>query len=410
MPDTDGDRQTPETWTPDAIEIGARLRMGARGVAVDIPRDWPGLRTLGDQGLIVEDPTNKVQWAVVHSVFPLVLSGGDDNALEEDVRQSVRLAFDAEARKAAAAGRRSPMPVTANPGWSPLIEMEVRNRQDGVALVVLHRLAHDGGNEVVTGRVLIPTTLGLTEIECRAHDAMSGIRASIVMLLAPEAQRPEPGALTEPAGAAQLDDPRNDAFVPDALSRVRRGLRWLFSSDGGNLRVLSLNEPQNGGGRIVADRAGCSFVLPPRYARLRAQTPLDSAIDVFVCVTASVLLGNPWTLDVFKLSPSGFTPNIDGLRSLAEKNIREWTSEGVVVEDFASHPVRPRQGCLELRSTVRHRHGDRVCRSLQHWIWRTSWVPGRGALWRITITTDDGIPVDRFAAQLDAVAASWRPI
>jgi hypothetical protein len=238
MTETDSDRQPPEAASPEATEAAARLERGERGVAVHIPRDWPGLCTLGDEGLWVNDPENGVQWAVVHSVFPLTLAPGDDGVLAEDVEQSARLMFDAESAMAQAEESRTPLDVTANPTWSPLIDMEVR-RRDAAALVMVHRLAHHVGREVVTGRVLIPTTHGLTEIECQAHDATSGIRASLVMILAPEGQRPKLGALTDPKGAALIDDARNDAFSADALSRVRSGLRWLFSPDGGNLRILS---------------------------------------------------------------------------------------------------------------------------------------------------------------------------
>jgi hypothetical protein len=123
-----------------------------------------------------------------------------------------------------------------------------------------------------------------------------------------------------------------------------------------------------------------------------------------------VLLSQPWSLDVYRLSPSGVAATTGGLRALAENNVRSWEAEGVAIKDFASHAVAPRKGCLELRSTVRHHNGERACRSLQHWIWRTSWIPGRGALWRITVTIDDEIPSERFEAELDAVVASWRPI
>jgi hypothetical protein len=393
---------------PDAV---AKLRTGTRGVAVDFPQAWPVESTFRDDGFILHDPEHDVFWMVAHSLFPLSLACDEEHILAKDIRDSTRVAFSAYLRKRPAdnaneASSRQ-FPITADPTWSPLVEMERKDLDGGPAMMIVHRLAHEFGNEVVAGRVLIPTTNGVTEIECRATDTTSGIRRALVTILVPEAQRPPEEA---PAAMQQafFDDPKHDARIRDALTRVRGALRWLVATDGGNLRVISAAQPQ-GRGAIFLDRARCSVIPPPRYLRLLAQTSLAQTVVPFARVTLSVVVGQPWSMDVFKLSGEDASADVDGLRMVAERSTRGWEAGGAVIVDaFESHSRPPREGHVEIRSLVGFRIGGQPLRSMQHWIRRIG-AADDGSIWRLSITTDEEVAPARFEAELDAMAASWQP-
>jgi hypothetical protein len=397
----------------EATDGRAKLKSGALGVSATFPEAWPVEASFKNDGFVLSDPDHGVNWAVVHSPFPMNLQSDEEHLLEQDIRDAARVAFDAEVRRSSAehpdeAARSIGLPITLDPGWSPVVDLRHTALDGGPAVLIIHRLAHQVGNEIVCGRILIPTANGVTELECRATDTTSGVRQSLVLVMCAEA-----GALRKTASPVALhsffDDARHDSLVPDALSRVRGALAWLTGIDGVNLRVTS--PPQLPDGDAIAlEEAGCSIRIPPRYVRVRAQTSLAKSLVPFARVPFSVLLSPPWLMDVYRVDNPGAISDSDELRDLGQRMTQSWSDDGgVAIESIESRMVSARPDHLEVRLMALFRVDGRPTRAIQHWI-KPMEANANGSVWRLSISVDADVIIDRFEREMDALAASWQRI
>lgn len=389
----------------------ARLKAGFHGVAVSMPEDSAFVEDFGDSGFLVQVPSARLLWGIVYEAFPLSLHSDEHEMLYEDLRRSTRVAFAAELRQAEAAdsgdARRRCMPVTAEAGWTPLIEAKVVELDGGPALWIVHRLAFEYGRETVAARLLVPTADGVVEFFCKLTDTTTGVRKALILGTFDDARKP-PSSATAVELQAFVDDPRHDGVVPDALARVRGGLHWLVSPCGGGVRVTE--PPRIERSRVlVLEHEGCSIVPPQRFHRFRPHAPLADSLVPFARVGCSVVAVAPWSMDVWKLSGVPDVTDIEGLRVVAEGITRDWTREGdIVIEAIESNARPSRTDCIELRSSVRFLLNGRQMRSIQHWIAGTA--DYNGCVWRLSITVDAELEAAGFDAEMDQLAASWRPI
>ena len=109
-----------------------------------------------------------------------------------------------------------------------------------LALLVVHRIAYRAGEEVILGRVLIPTKRGLCEIVVAGGDTATGWReSSIVAAKCREDPKISTPDLDVFAKSHDYDSEYYDRMFPShCLSRVRTALSWLLHSAG-----LQVTEP-----------------------------------------------------------------------------------------------------------------------------------------------------------------------
>lgn len=239
-------------------------------------------------------PEHQVLFELVHHVWRL--DGGHTALWKAAIERHARLLFEESFRQPEGAAQ-SPLrePRTRGANWSPLIEFAQVERVD--AFWILLRRSYAPGDELVEGRLLLPSATGLLTLSLRAHDRITGYRESALALL----QGWATNRAWPQATQALFDDPRHDLEFPEhCLSRVRRARQWLLDESAGALARTKPATP-SATGEVVLEAAECAVTPPPRFAHLPAGSlPLSPTLASFSCV---VLGGEelPRLLDVWNL-------------------------------------------------------------------------------------------------------------
>ncbi len=238
----------------------AALREGSHGVRLSPPAGYR-LDEDREDALKLTDLERGVGWFFY--VFPglhLDLDAEHRDGLRRALEWPARDMFDSLFR----AQRRDDeaRPRTADPSWSPMIDVEHLLVDGSPALRTVHRMAYEAGREVVMGHLLVPLRKGLFEVRVICRDSFTGLRET-ALLDARMAESPPgtdaPGGLRQ----ADYDDPMHDAAFPEhALSRTRAALHWLLSE--ADLRVLERSEAK-GVGEVELTKLGCIVRAPPRF-------------------------------------------------------------------------------------------------------------------------------------------------
>jgi hypothetical protein len=250
----------------------SRLRDGALGVEVTL---GSGIQPAVDDDRHCEvdlpDLPSRV-WILHFTDVWLDVSAASWPTLERDVARQTRALFEQVFQSPRPDGRPRPeRPRTADPTWSPLVELARVPVDGGEALHVLHRMAYEPGHEVVMGHLLVPAASGLVEIRWVARAQMTGYRESAITIKADFASGlPEPGQRKIPAQAVFDDPALDEAFPMHPLSVARAARRWCQE----NVRVrVVAPAPQDRRQELRLEGLGCALVPPPRFVKPAPASP-----------------------------------------------------------------------------------------------------------------------------------------
>lgn len=147
-------------------------------------------------------------------------------------------------------------PRTADPDWTPLIELEPGDVAATAAVSLLHRMTYWPGQETIMGHTLIPAADGLFEARwVRPTLGETGLRETLLVSILLQNEE-VPGTTPQLPRQEVFDAPEHDAQFPDhPLSRARRAKTWHV-------------------GRVEVTAAA------PRPLRTYALAPLDLTVTV----------------------------------------------------------------------------------------------------------------------------------
>jgi len=232
------------------------LESGAAGVKCRISVCGTEL-TSTERAVCIQDVRHAVLWTCSRSPWRMDLGPETLQLLRFDVQRHARGIFEAlfEAKDT------NPKPRTADPDWSPLIEAQTQTF-GGRVLRLVHRTHHEPLNEVVEGRLVVPTGDGAISISAVASAEEVGGREKQVAT-----KQRQAGQGSVPPGGRSLqavaDDPRwDDEFPEHPLSRVRAALDWLTDPSGGGLWVTSPSA-ETYSSQVVLDEASSVIQAPP---------------------------------------------------------------------------------------------------------------------------------------------------
>jgi hypothetical protein len=286
-------------------------------------------------------------------------------------------------------------PRTADPRWSPIVDVEPVRVGESPALRVVRRLSYQPGNEVLSGSLLVPLAQGFAELAAIARAGQTGFRESVLMLKRPEGPSTEPKVTF--LSQAEYDDPAHDAlFAEHPLSLVRGALRWLLADAG--LEVTAPAAPPPEGEHVIA-AAGCAVILPPRYLFVsREVMPMPPTLASF----ARVGLGEAplRLLDVWRLADrlSGRDRG-QALRRFAVENTERWVEEGVSDLDQEAEIVAGDGPETAVRTWVRFKVGDKPKVSAMRWR-----ADEDGTVFRVTTSAAPYVPAP---APSPSCSPSW---
>lgn len=213
-------------------------------------------------------------------------------------------------------GRTSSMPqepkTRIDPAWSPVVDIKNvqvnaesgKGRATTNALVVIHRLAYQEGEEIVMGRFLLPVRRGLYEVIAIAGDGGGDRGASGITVIQKERQDPSAAATGDMSSLSpsvttnsetttsiatstvfhnsstvsdvaikrksavrtiDMDGPQyDDEFPNHCLSRVRRAINWLTYDSCMVVTEMPLPTAPPGT-EVELFHLPCRIVPPPRF-------------------------------------------------------------------------------------------------------------------------------------------------
>lgn len=378
------------------------LERGRGGVRLAIP----GRFTIDDEGpdfAAVHDAERGIGWHLSRHGYHIDLSSEHQALLVRDIERHARALFETYSSQLSSAPS-APALRTEDPAWSPVVSVDRARIGGHDALTVIHRMSYQPGNEVLMGHLLVPIRSGLFELRVLAPARMTGTRESALLAAAMNAAPDQaPDIVMSRLGQEHYDDPRHDSLFPDhPLSRVRAELRALLEGDGGLAVTAPDDPPPRGEAPLPA--LGCAITPPPRYARVRARTPLAQWSRLSFAGTDGVQL-----LSVARESNVRFTER-DARRQLAqmaEEYARASVPEGATEVSVEARPLPDREGRARVIAYLRYdpEDGSAPRHTALHWH-----VDQRGHPFMIAIAAERCVPEEELIADVDAVAASWRPL
>jgi hypothetical protein len=401
-----------------------RLRAGHYGVRLRTPRS---LRVLEKHplGAHMADSDNHVGWHFGLSRLVLDLRADYEADLRADVESSARFLFDEEYKcfmqEAESAGQpgdefttalaKSYGPRTADPDWSPVVELECLEIDSCPALKVIYRHAYRPGCESVVGHLLVPAEAGTLECTAVSRNDTTGMRESFLFATL-EANR---GAEDDQDADAkwpaiqltqsEIDDPAHDDLVPfHCLSVVRSAMRWLLAPAGAALEILA-PAPSIPLGEIRLPQVGVVITPPPRYVPAAPGLGKTLRADMALFARASIPDVPPRTLDVLRMpTPKLYGPErTNRLEQLACSEPLEWAREGAWGIDVETE-VLPRQADqVHVASYIQYE----VLTGPTHTVarWRAD---ADGEVFRIAVGGPPLVSREILARDADAVARSLR--
>ncbi len=157
-------------------------------------------------------------------------------------------------------------PRTADPTWSPMIDVEQVRLGGAYALRMVHRMAYEPCRELIMGHLLLPLQQGLFEARVLCADETTGLRESLLVAQKMRELETTDDQVVEAmtnARQADFDDRQYDAMFPGhVLTRTRAALRWF--ADEANLLVTEAPAPHTRG-EVELLHLDCALVAPPRF-------------------------------------------------------------------------------------------------------------------------------------------------
>lgn len=361
------------------------LRTGAAGVRVRLPEGE--LLTNSETCAQVGDPETRLVVTALKTPWRLDLEPRHEPFRLRNCLLAARHVF-AEAFVPDDApppfGRQQPR--TADPSWSPVIEIG-NCLVDGLpAFRTLYRITYQPGNESIVGHLLIPVADGTVELTTHGKAEMTGTRESVLYVK-------EGRQLTQ----AEFDDPAHDqVFQEHVLARVRRALAAFAEAE-----VTAAPAPTPG--ELVDLPASRGRLRPPPgFALVPPGTlPLAPTIDVLARITLRTDRG-PELLDVYWI-PGTPPADLAALSSRARAMNQAWEQQGVEDVDVLLGGGHATAAGMDL--AVRVSMTSRGERKLS----RQRWLVRDGRLVRLARTVpawESEIDAD---LDLDAAVRSWEP-
>jgi hypothetical protein len=353
------------------------LVSGAGGVRCRLPQG----KVLGTGASVVTlaEPTRGVLVTAAHLPWRLALRDEDAGLLRDDSERLARhifettfAALDQKTREAFphTGGR----PRTADPTWTPLIELETIAIPGGRALRVLRRIEYRPGCEVIETALLVPTATGTFQISGVAMDRQTGGRESALMFIL--LGKMPPGGKPSFPSQSEYDDPRHDASFPThALSRARAFLRELIEKNAVEL-TAPVPEPEVGRCDFVDGR--CTIVPPRRFLRL-APGIIGPKEGVLWFSRVAVSIAETPRLFSVARETQRVLPTYDALAAHAEGTTRDWSNQGVADVEVAAERRPDRRGRPVVALRITYRPGKEPCAASQLWT-----LGPDGAMYRVT--------------------------
>jgi hypothetical protein len=366
------------------------LAGGRLGIAV-VPPPHLMLTEQGPSWARLSDRESDISWTYAFHQLRLDLGADQWARLRVDAERQARLLFASMAR--------TQPPRTADPEWTPLVELERFELPDGAGLTVLHRTHYEPGFETVTGHTLIPAAAGLFEARWVTRARQTGGRESVLTL-----QSRLDGGPPVP-GQAYLDDPSFDSRFPEhPLTTARAASSWWR---GGRV-VLTAPAPIPHRGEIHLPSVHCAVTPPPRFMLSR-------------------VVSSDWGECCYfdRVSFSGF----EGIDRLAISRNNEWLgisgATGALAphgEQHARHLLRGHTDvtCSSMVAPPRLPDGrprdpavmvlaegtdsERV-RTRLAWHWS---IDSTGQVWSLGILSNAAVPVAELLRDLDMTRTSLR--
>lgn len=352
------------------------LKTGRPGLRFQVPAAFQVSEDRERRVLLV-DNERRVGWHVAHAPWRLDLRPEYAAELRRDIERTARQRFvDQHAQLAEKDAGLAP-PRTDDPSFSPLISIEHVRIGAAPALVVLRRLAHQPGLEVVLGSVLVPLGTGFCEIAAFHRGAESGL----------------------------------------PLTLVRAALRWLLALPPEALAVTA-PAPAPPAGPLELQAAECAIVPPPRYLLLPAgSVPIPATMQMLTRVLLEAS-DSPMMLDVWHfpepiapVQQQGRPERQQQLLGFVQQNAEEWKRQGATevqldvkaLERDCEEDFEPGRERIYASAEVRMRVNGLPTHSISHWL-----ADGDGAVYRVTVGAPAYVPLAELRADLEGVLRSFR--
>ncbi|HSK03444.1 MAG TPA: hypothetical protein VK932_19465 [Kofleriaceae bacterium] len=368
----------------------------------------PGSLTVTEQGeraAVLHDPEHDLDWWFFF--FPeLYLDLAPDHAAshDRDIHRHARQVFDAMFElQRGQAGRAEMGPRTADPKWTPVVEIERFELDGAPALSVLHRMQYQPGAESILGHTLIPVEGGLFEARWLAAATMTGIRESVlgIKLLSKRSDVEEIDPSIMPS-QEEIDDPALDAEFPNhPLSLARAAKRW---HERAQVRVdrraaAPLRDP------VILRPIECSLSAPPRF------TPGDTATDggdVFCRLDRVSFCGTDGVDQIFVGRTGARVRGLAVGRRLAKlARDRSRTIFEQMGHDDVRCEVRPLDAVPPSVEVITEGEPQNPGAGRGRMLWRW-FLDDSGRAWTIAFRTTVALPLDEIAEEVAAVARSWK--
>jgi hypothetical protein len=221
------------------------------------------------------------------------------------------------------AGARRMSARTDDPDWSPIVEYEVHERDDGRILRCVHRLALQPGREMVRGLLLIPTAYGHISLSA-IHDAHGSSRVQ--------------------ASLAQWLDPANGlAITPEPIKFPDGEMRVEFAGSHGSIVLPVGFMPQ------FADPSAKS-----RGFTTLVRVGIDETPEAKLTVSAV-------------LNENGQIASVDELLAAARASAESWAEHGSAIE-ITTEQVTPTRHLAQVCVYASIRMENQTHLQVAHWI------------------------------------------
>jgi hypothetical protein len=376
------------------------LKHGRGGVRLAIPTRL----TIDDdrpEVTAMHDAENGVGWHLSRHDHHLDLRAEHQDLLVRDIERHTRTLFDIYSQSLSSAPFGSQSLRTQDPTWSPVVSIERVQIGTADALIVIHRMSYQPGNELLMGHLLVPIRRGLFELRVLAKASMTGTRESILLSIAlKNAEGESPEDVMKRLGQKHYDDPQYDILFPDhPLSRVRAELRVLLE-DG----VIEVTEPDElpPHGEELLPELGCAITPPPRYARTKTDSDFVQWSRVAFAGTDGVQLLTVLRENEVKLPKRGAEQR---LLRLAKEYADESLPNGATNVEVNMRRLPERDGRVQVRAYVAYDPADGS--ALRHTAIRW-FADALGRPVAIAIATEQCVPKNELLAEIEAIASSWR--
>jgi hypothetical protein len=364
------------------------LRSGEFGLKWVVPDVFQVIKAF-PWGVDFRDDIRQVTWRVGFSPAMLDLRREHDSVLRQDTQTFLRGRFKGETAR------------TADPAWSPLIDLEYVDLQGGTGLLVVYRSAYEPGNEILVGELNVPIRQGMLYFSAWSWVGITGLREAVLVDRALSQGRDfsEITSITQ----EQFDDPRHDVDFPGhSLTIVRAAMKWLVE-DTSLVVTNPMIDPNQGETRLP--EAGCAVVLPPRYvlSRIFGQAMTKGLVTATrTCPPISSAI----TLEIFRSSRKRLTGwrKQARLKRLAVRATRAWRNEGITDINIEADGLPELHGRTQIEVYVRFKSPDEErSHAIMRWF-----IDADGEVFLVRVGAPLFVKKAQLLADVESVVQSWR--